>query len=222
MKKVTKRLFSLVLASVMMFGFAVSGFAAGQVTYTSKDKSFTFAPGTEYSDTDLFDEMKDMMPGDEIDQTVRFIYDGKKGVTAKVYLKAVIPADETGELVDKELYQHLLSMITLKVEGEKGVFYEGPANEPGQLGEFVHIASLRKGDETDLTVTAKLSLEADNEFRDKAAKIQWIFKIEEIPDPPQVPDTSDNTGVMLYTGMFGVAALALVVIIVLKKRKTEE
>ena len=222
MKKATKRLFSLVLASVMMFGFAISGFAAGQVTYTSKDKSFTLAPGTEYSDTDLFDEMKDMMPGDKIDQTVRFVYNGKSGVTAKVYLKAVIPADETGELVDKELYQHLLSMITLKVEGEKGVLYEGPANDPGKLGEFVHIASLRKGDETDLTVTAKLSLEADNEFRDKAAKIQWIFKIEEIPDPPHVPDTSDNTGVMLYAGMFGVAAISLIVLFVFKRKKSEE
>ena len=187
MKKATKRLFSLVLASVMMFGFAISGFAAGQVTYTSKDKSFTLAPGTEYSDTDLFDEMRDMMPGDKIDQTVRFVYNGKSGVTAKVYLKAVIPADETGE-----------------------------------LGEFVHIASLRKGDETDLTVTAKLSLEADNEFRDKAAKIQWIFKIEEIPDPPYVPDTSDNTGVMLYAGMFGVAAISLIVLFVFKRKKSEE
>ena len=222
MKKYTKHLFSLMMAVVMMFSLTISGFAAGLVTYSSEGEKFDFAPGTEYSDTDLFDELKDMMPGDEISQTVRFVYNGKSGVTAKVYLKAVIPTDETGELVDKELYQALLSVITLKVEGEKGVLYEGPANEPGNLGEFVEIASLRKGGETDLNVTAKLDVKADNDFRDKAAKIQWVFKIEEIPDPPYVPDTGDNTNVMLYGGMFGFAAMALIVLIILKKKEKEE
>ena len=52
----------------------------------------------------------------------------------------------------------------------------------------------------------------------KSPKIQWIFKIEEIPDPPYVPDTSDNTGVMLYAGMFGVAAISLIVLFVFKKK----
>ena len=60
-----------------------------------------------------------------------------------------------------------------------------------------------------------------NEFRDLAGALEWAVKIEEIPDP-SVPDTGDNTGAMMYAAMFGVAAMALIVIIILKKRKTEE
>ena len=41
-------------------------------------------------------------------------------------------------------------------------------------------------------------------------------------DPPYVPDTSDNTGVMLYAGMFGVAAISLIVLFVFKRKKSEE
>ena len=54
-----------------------------------------------------------------------------------------------------------------------------------------------------------------------AGGIDWQFKVEEIPDP-SVPDTGDNTGIMIYSAMFGVAAMALFVLIVLKKRTKEE
>ena len=67
----------------------------------------------------------------------------------------------------------------------------------------------------------EVPIEMGNEFQDVAGALDWAFKIEEIPDPA-VPDTGDNTNVMLYGGMFGVAAMALIVLIVLKKKTKEE
>ena len=63
MKKTTKRLFSLVLAMVMMAGFVITSSAAGLVTYEGEAKEFIFTPGTEYSPTDLFTDFKNIMPG---------------------------------------------------------------------------------------------------------------------------------------------------------------
>ena len=46
MKKMTRSLFSLVLAGVMMFSFSVTSLAAGKVTYEGSAKKFIFEPGS--------------------------------------------------------------------------------------------------------------------------------------------------------------------------------
>ena len=222
MKRNTKHLFSLILAVVMMLSMTISGFAAGIVTYKSEGEKFEFKPGTEYSDTDLFTDFKEMMPGDNKSQEIRFVYNGKDGVTANVYLQMKLPASDF-KANDKTKDAKLLEAIVLTVKAEDGtVIYSGPANE-GNMESAVKIAQLRKGKETTITVTAGLDLvKTDNEVRNMAAAIDWVFKIEEIPDPVVVPDTGDNTGALMYAGMFGAAAMALFVLIVLKKRTREE
>lgn len=244
MKKTTKRLFSLVLTVVMMMGLALSSSAAGIVTYEGKsgEEKFIFAPGTEYSVSDLFTDFKNLMPGDTISQTVRLVNDGKGGTTTRFYMKALGPAsadnedlrfsgDKLGNGKDNDGYTDkvydtaLLDQLKMTVEivktnGNETIF-EAPADQTAGLSDWVLLGSLRKGGEIDLEVTIEVPAEMGNEFRDLAGALEWAVKIEEIPDP-SVPDTGDNTGAMMYAAMFGVAAMALIVIIILKKRKTEE
>ena len=232
MKKITKRLFSLTLAVVMMAGFALSSYAAGTVTYDGSKHNFK--PGTEYSATDLFENFKNAMPGDEIKQTIRVVNNGKDGTTTKFYLKALGAAniingtvlgdgDDTDGHTDKEVYQKLLKQLNLTVKLVKGdkTLFDATAEQTDGLSDWVLLGSLRKGGEIELEVTLKVPVEVGNEFQDAAGAITWAFKVEEIPDP-YVPDTGDNTGVMMYTALFGTAAAALVVLIVLKKKKSEE
>lgn len=271
MKNTTKRLFSLVLTVVMMMGFALSSSAAGIITYEGKagEESYTFAPGTEYSVSDLFTDFKNLMPGDKINQTIRLVNNGKDGTTTKFYLKALGPAsaenpdllisngqeavlpeepmpsaddvtegavilgngDDTDgnpdRVLDSSVQKNLLNQLKMTVEivktnGNETIF-EAPADQTAGLSDWVLLGSLRKGGEIDLEVTIEVPAEMGNEFRDLAGALEWAVKIEEIPDPtPVVPDTGDNTGAMMYAAMFGVAAMALIVIIILKKRKTEE
>lgn len=244
MKSTTKRLFSLALAVVMMMGLALSSSAAGIVTYEGKsgEEKFVLAPGTEYSVSDLFTDFKNLMPGDKIDQTIRLVNNGKDGTTTKFYLKAIGPAsadnedlrfsgDKLGNGKDNDGYTDkvydtaLLDQLKMTVEivktnGNETIF-EAPADQTAGLSDWVLLGSLRKGGEIDLEVTIEVPAEMGNEFRDLAGALEWAVKIEEIPDP-SVPDTGDNTGAMMYAAMFGVAAMALIVIIILKKRKTEE
>lgn len=236
MKNTTKRLFSLVLTVVMMMGLALSSSAAGIVTYEGEAEKFIFTPGTEYSLTDLFTDFKNVMPGDSISQTVRVVNNGKAGYTTKIYMKALGPSEaEDGSVhgngndadgyTDKAHMEALLNQLHLTVKAVKDdkMLFDATAEKTDGLSDWVLLGSLRKGGEIDLEVTIEVPAEMGNEFRDLAGALEWAVKIEEIPDPtPVVPDTGDNTGAMMYAAMFGVAAMALIVIIILKKRKTEE
>ena len=232
MKKITKRLFSLTLAIVMMAGFALSSYAASTVTYDGSKHNFE--PGTEYSATDLFTNFKNAMPGDKITQTIRVVNNGKDGTTTNFYLKALGVAnivngtvlgdgDDTDGYTDKEVYQKLLKQLNLTVKLVKGdkTLFDATAEQTDGLSDWVLLGSLRKGGEVELEVTLEVPVEVGNEFQDAAGAITWAFKVEEIPDP-YVPDTGDNTGVMIYTAMFGFAAMALIVLVIIKKKKSEE
>ena len=128
-------------------------------------------------------------------------------------------------VLDSSVQKNLLNQLKLTVEvvktkGNETIF-EAPADQTAGLSDWVHLGDLRAGGEIDLEVTIEVPAEMGNEFQDLAGALEWAFKVEEIPDPP-VPDTGDNTGVLLYGGMFGLAAMALIVLIILKKKEKEE
>ena len=227
MKKYTKRLFSLMMAAVMLFGFTVTGFALdSSVTFEANEKKFDFMPGTEYSLSDLFPDFKNMMPGDTRTQTVTVKNNGKDGHTTKIYMKALGPSEEFNE-VDKTKNQAVLGQLNMSVVTRKDTksLFSATADKTDGLTDWVLLGSLRKGGEVVLDVTVSVPVTMGNEFRNVAGGIKWAFKVEEIPDPvpenPLVPDTGDTTNTMLYGGIFAVSAAALVCLVVLKKKREE-
>jgi len=242
MKKYGKRIFSLILTAVMMFGMAISGYAAGVVTFEANEQKFDFAPGSVYSPSDLFTDFKDLMPGDSVTQSVRVKNNGKDGYTTNIYIRALgatpdkvikEATDTAGEVkfedgkelngTGKTVNQKVLSQLELDVVAKKDSkkLFDATADKTDGLSDWVMLGSLRKGGEVDIEVTVTVPLTMGNEFQNVAGGIDWQFKVEEIPDP-SVPDTGDSAGIMLYSAMFGAAALALFVLIVLKKRTREE
>ena len=70
MKKYTKKLFTLLITLAITIGLSITAFAEGSVTYKDDAEKFIFAPGSEYSPTDLFTDFKGVMPGDSLKQTI--------------------------------------------------------------------------------------------------------------------------------------------------------
>ena len=89
MKKTMKKLSCIVLMAVMLLTLSVTAFADGRVTYDGSAREFIFAPGSEYSPTDLFTDFKNVMPGDSITQKVTIDNKVEKNVKIKVYMRAL-------------------------------------------------------------------------------------------------------------------------------------
>ena len=66
-----KKILTLLTTLLLMLAVSATVFAAdANVSYSGDAGEFVFAPGSEYSLTDLFPNFKDVMPGDSISQKI--------------------------------------------------------------------------------------------------------------------------------------------------------
>ena len=80
---------AFVLALVLLL-LPMSVYAAGSVEFTGK--GFAFAPGSDYTTTDLFDGLKNVMPGDELIQQVT-VTNSARGEQLRLWM-SIEPHDE--------------------------------------------------------------------------------------------------------------------------------
>lgn len=226
--KRTIKIFSFLL--VMMMLFTGAAFAAeSSVTYEGGAENYVFLPGSEYTDTDLFDNFKGVMPGDELEQKITVTNEQGLCDYVKIYMRAV-PHDDTANplsdsvmqyetVVTMEDFLHQLSLTVVKEDGTE--IFKGTAEELDGLAENVLLGSFEKGESTVLTAKLSVPIELGNEYANRVGEVDWVFVAEELNNP--APETGDNVNLGLYLGILGVAAVAVVALVVLgKKKKSEE
>lgn len=101
MKKITKCMTALVLVVMLLSTMCITAFAQGNVTYEGNAKEFVFAPGSEYSPTDLFTDFKGVMPGDSITQQVVIKNTADKKVTVRIYMRALGAQEGSEEFLSR-------------------------------------------------------------------------------------------------------------------------
>lgn len=223
--KRTIKIFSFLL--VMMMLFTNVAFAAdASVTYEGGAENYVFLPGSEYTDTDLFDNFKGVMPGDEIDQKITVKNEQGKCDRVKIYMRAVPHDDQANPLSEgvaanetvatMEDFLHQLNLTVVKEDGTQ--IFKGTAEELDGLAENVLLGTFEKGESTVLTATLSVPIELDNKYANRVGEVDWVFVAEEINDP--APETGDRNNLILYAGIGLVAAIILVVLG--KKKKSEE
>lgn len=213
MKKLTALLMALLL---VVLGAATALAADGNVSYSGNAGQFIFEPGSEYSPTDLFPDLKSVMPGDSITQRITVTNRASQAVDVKIHLRAL------GAHRDSEEF---LSQLTLTVtQVGQGELFNAPADRTAQLTDWVCLGEVQSGGTVELAVTLTVPTTMGNEFADRAGYLDWQFMVEEFPATDS-PQTGDEMNLGLYIGLMAAALVAIVVIVLLlirRRRKEEE
>ena len=215
------RVIVLVLSLVLLLGLTTTALAAdGNVSYSGNAGKFVFEPGTDYSVTDLFPDLKDVMPGDTITQKITVKNDANDKVKVKLYIRSLGAQEGSAEF---------LSQLGLKVqkseENEMGYMFDAAASETAQLTDWVYLGILYSGGEVNLDVSLTVPVELDNQFQNQIGYLDWEFRIEEFPaepDDPQPPQTGDTTPVGLWIGAMAVSAFIIIILLFFKKKEQQE
>ena len=242
MKKTCKTIASLVMMLVLLLGIGAPAYADGTVSYQGA-KKFTFSPYSKYTTTDLFDGLKNVMPGDTLTQYVEIKNDffGTGGIN--VYLRAVahdevdnpltysesfeaedgkdqagIPGQRDETVATMSEFLNQLSMEVYKQDGTR-IFYDSPDQLDG-LQKNVLLATVPRGKSVTLTVILTVPDTMGNKFANRVGEVDWVFTVEEL-DPQGNPKTGDTSNLTLWIVVMVVclAAIAVVAFLVLKKKK---
>ena len=194
--------------------------AEGNVTYSGDAGKFIFAPGSEYSPTDLFPNFKDVMPGDSITQPITVKNDASNKVKVKIYMRALGAHEDSKEF---------LSQLRLRVEKSEdntmAYMFDAAAHETAQLTDWVCLGTLYSGGEVNLNVILDVPVELDNAYQQQIGYLDWEFMIEEYeiePTDPEPPKTGDDAQIILWTGLMLMSLCALIILLFAWKRKEKE
>ena len=169
MKKTCKTIASLVMMLVLLLGIGAPAYALdGNVTYEGGAEKFVFTPGSGYTDTDLFDGFKGVMPGDELVQIIE-VKNGFFGTgSVNIYLRAVAHDEVDNPLTYSESFEDLagkdqagipgqrdetvatmsdfLSQLSMQVYKQDGTcIFSGSPNELDGLKNNVLLANVPRG-----------------------------------------------------------------------------
>lgn len=205
-----KKLISIILMLLLLCGSAL----ASSVTYVNRDELFEFKPGSAYQATDLFENFKDVLPGDVLEEQIT-VSNGSKG-QVRIWLQCKYDAYVETDAKD------FLNQLKLSVKsGDKSIF-EAEADQKAQLSEPVLLGTFKKKGKVDLNVTLEVPASLGSEYMGQIGVVPWTFLVEEIPED-DTPDTGDwfQTGVWISVAAV-LAAAILLLLLMQRKRRAED
>lgn len=199
-----KKLLCLLCALMLLSGTAL---ATSKVTYEGGAEKFVFLPGSEYSDSDLFENFKNVMPGDVLTQriTVKNASDSR----VRLYMR-VDPVSEK----DRDF----LSRLNIQISCRNQEIFDAAASETAQLTNNTLLGTFKRAGSTELIVTLTVPLDLGNEYMNAIGTVPWTFTVEEIPDD-DTPDTGDRFELSTWLISGGLILLAIAVVLVQMKRR---
>ena len=206
-----KSILSLLMVLATILSFSVTAYAAESSVTFEDGKIIAFEPGSVYTNTDLFDNFKGVMPGDVRTEEVTIRNNTKDCDYIKVYMRAVLH-DETGNPISDKVLAELqadkrreatseleymydfLSQLSMKVWNGSSLIYEESPDKLDGLTENVYLGSVRKGETIKLNVELDVPIEMGNEYANRIGEVDWVFVVEGFDDPtPPSPDYTKLT-----------------------------
>ena len=197
--KYKKCMISLLLIAILVIGNGMVIFAAdSSVTYEGGAEKFVFLPGSEYSDSDLFDGFKNVMPGDKLQETIIVENNSRSSDYVRIYMRAEVHEEDSD-------MQEFLNQLSMTVHNGGTQIYQASPDELDGLAENVLLGEFRPGESTELTVELEVPIEMDNTYANRIGEVDWVFVVEEINDPDKV-ETGDSASMLLWIVLMLAAA----------------
>lgn len=224
-----RKLISSLLALMLVFSLAIPAFAAsGSVTFQGKKDKFSFDPGSSYSSSDLFGDLKEVMPGDEITETIKVTNKSRDADSIKIYLRAEAhDASNTMVSSDPEYgkdyveMNDFLSQLNMRVYNGDKLIYEGSPDEENGLSKNVLLGTLRRNRSLTLTVELEVPIELGNEYANRVGEVDWVFTVEAYDDPDvDNPKTGDY--IMMAVAVMAVSAAAIAILVFFYKKNKKK
>lgn len=200
-----KKFISIILALLLLA--TTSAFAASSVTFEGGAENFVFLPGSQFSDSDLFQNYKMVMPGDVLTQRITVRNTSNKQV--RIYMRA--------EPVDAS-YRDFLSQMNLQVSCKDEQIFDAAVSETAQLTENTLLGTFKTAGSTELVVTLTVPLDLGNEYMCTMGIVPWTFLVEEVPDE-DTPHTGDDFELGTWLLAAGMILAAIAVVLVQMKRQ---
>lgn len=201
MKRTFRNLSSLLLALVMLLSLSVTAFAADStITFKGAQEGFDFQAGSEYTATDLFDNFKDIMPGDKLTESIQIKNEARDCDYIKLYMRAVVHDENGNPLTYSEVFentdgkdqtgaagqrdenvatmQDFLSLLTMRIYNGDELIYNASPDEAGALVNNVLLGSLNKGESLNLKVELDVPIEVGNKYANRVGEVDWVFLAE--------------------------------------------
>lgn len=216
-----KKIFALLICSVILFSSALTAFAAdGKVSYSGNAGDFIFEPGSEHSLSDLFPNFKGVMPGDSLTQMITVKNNADDKVKVNIYIRSLGAHEDSVEF---------LSQLDLKVktseQNEMAYMFDAAANESAQLSDWVLLGTLYSGGEVNLDVTLDVPTELPNRFQNAIGYLDWEFMVEEFPvepEDPEPPQTGDDFNIVFWASMLFASITVIFFILLFLKKKNNK
>ena len=201
MKRREKTLFFLILVFALLVNLSAVAFASDStITFQGAEEGFAFQPGSEYTATDLFDNFKDVMPGDRLTEEITVKNEAKDCDYINVYMKAVVHDENGNPLTYSEPFentdgkdqadidgqrdetvatmQDFLARLTMRIYNRRELIYEASPDEAGALIDFVLLGTLVAEESFDLRVELDVPIELGNEYANRVGEVDWVFLAE--------------------------------------------
>ena len=250
MKKMTNRLLSLGLVLIAVAVLTIPVLAADAVVRRDGTSGLVIeTTGSGYTDTDLFNNFKDVMPGDERTETITIKNSVNGFDYVKLYIRAEAHDEEGNPLTYSEPFENedghdqanidgerdetvvtmadFLSKLTMEVylvnaDGTKQSIFSASPDETAQLTDNVLLGTFAKGKSAKLEAVLTVPAELGNEYAYRVGEVDWVFTVEGFNnEKPLIPTGQLNWPVAVF-GALGVLLIAGGVVVLTKKKKHDE
>lgn len=234
MKRKMKISFSLLTAVILVLSLGAAALAEGaSVSYEGGAEQFVFLPGSDYTDTDLFDGFKGVMPGDTVTQKITVTNRLSGSDTVKLYLRAQAHGALAGNPLSESVAAQesvvsmtdFLSQLSMTVKQGDRVIYQASPDELDGLAQNVLLGNFASGESVELTVELKVPAELDNKYAERIGEVDWVFVAEQIPAAttakPDQPKTGDTASLILWIVVAAVALMSLAAMLFVRMRQSK-